>query len=235
MEERVLMSAAPTQADFYFDPISPYAWLAARSLGRLEGAGVRVRFVPVLFAGLLKAHGNLGPAEVPAKRLYLFRDVMREAARRGLPFAGPPGHPFNPLTALRMCSAIGDDFERRRLALALMAACWEGGEDVSDAAVLARLADEAGFDGHALLERAATPEIKQALAAATDAAIADGVFGVPTFRLDGELFWGGDRIEALLWRLEGGTIDEEQLAAFLAREALAQRRVGTPLPTQTPA
>ncbi len=221
------MTPPSTQADFFFDPISPYAWLAARSMDALEDAGVQVRFVPVLFAGLLKAHGKLGPAEVPAKRLYLFRDVMREAARRGLPFAGPPGHPFNPLAALRMCTALGDERERRRLALALMTACWERGEDVSDAAVLARLADEAGFDGHALLERAAAPEVKQALAAATDAAIAGGVFGVPTFRLDGELFWGGDRIEALLWRLEGGSIDEDRLARFLAGEPLAQRRVGT--------
>jgi 2-hydroxychromene-2-carboxylate isomerase len=138
MEERVLMAAghAMRQLDFFFDPISPYAWLAMRSLEPLEAAGVRVRFVPVLFAGLLKAHGNLGPAEVPAKRTYLFRDVMREAARRGLPFSGPPGHPFNPLTALRMCTALDDDTERRTLTLALTAACWENGEDISDASVL---------------------------------------------------------------------------------------------------
>jgi hypothetical protein len=66
--------------------------------------------------------------------------------------------------------------------------------------------------------------VKQALAAATDAAIAEGIFGVPTFRLDDELFWGGDRIETLMWRLDGGTIDEEQLARFLARPPLAQRK-----------
>jgi 2-hydroxychromene-2-carboxylate isomerase len=225
MEERVLMGAgSPTrQVEFWFDPISPYAWLATDSLARLEEAGLRVRFMPVLFAGLLKAHGNLGPAEVPAKRTYLFRDVMREAARRGMPFAGPPGHPFNPLTALRMCTALPEDAERRTLALTLIKACWERGDDISDAAVLARLADAAGFDGNALLERAATPAVKQALAAATDAAIADGIFGVPTFRLDGELFWGGDRIETLLWRLDGGAIDEDQLRKFLERPALAQR------------
>jgi 2-hydroxychromene-2-carboxylate isomerase len=148
---------------------------------------------------------------------------MRESARRGLPFAGPPGHPFNPLAALRMCTALEDDEQRGRLALALIAACWERGEDISDAAVLRRLADAAGFDGTALLAQAATPEVKQALAAATDEAIAQGIFGVPTFRLDGELFWGGDRVETLLWHLDGGAIDEEKLAAFLARPPLAQR------------
>jgi 2-hydroxychromene-2-carboxylate isomerase len=211
------------QIDFYFDPISPYVWLAARSLSRIEDAGIRVRFVPVLFAGLLKAHGNLGPAEVPAKHLYLFRDVMREAARRGLPFTGPPGHPFNPLAALRMCAALADDAQRYTLALGLTTACWERGEDISDAAVLARLADAAGFDGQDLLARSATPEVKQALAAATDAAIAEGVFGVPTYRLDDELFWGGDRIDALLWHLHGGAIDERRLAEFLTRPPLAQR------------
>jgi len=219
------MAAPGRTLAFYFDPVSPYVWLATRSLHRLEAAGLEVRFVPVLFAGLLKAHGNLGPAEVPAKRAYLFRDVMREAARRGLPFAGPPGHPFNPLTALRMCTALASDQERRRLALSLVAACWERGEDISDAAVLARLADAAGFEGKELLARAATPEVKQALAATTDAAIAAGIFGVPTCALDGELFWGGDRVETLLWHLDGGAIDEGRLAAFLARPPLAQRRV----------
>jgi 2-hydroxychromene-2-carboxylate isomerase len=221
VEERVLMAR---RLDFYFDPVSPYAWLAMRSLDRLEAAGLEVGVVPVLFAGLLKAHGNLGPAEIPAKRTYLFRDVMREAARRGLPFAGPPGHPFNPLAALRMCTALDDDEQRRRLALALLAACWERGEDVSDAAALRRLADAEGFDGAALLAQAAMPEVKQALVAATDAAIADGIFGVPTYRLDGELFWGGDRIETLMWRLDGGGIDEAQLARFLAQPPLAQRK-----------
>jgi 2-hydroxychromene-2-carboxylate isomerase len=213
----------PSPVDFYFDPVSPYAWLATYSMEWAEEAGADIRFVPVLLAGLLKAHGNLGPAEVPAKRAYLFRDVMREATRYGFPFAGPPGHPFNPLTALRMCTALQDDARRRELALALIRACWERGEDISDASVLARLADEAGFDGKALVEQAATPAVKQALATATLDAVAAGIFGVPTFRLGDELFWGGDRIDALIWRLEGDTIDEEVLSKVLARPPLAQR------------
>jgi 2-hydroxychromene-2-carboxylate isomerase len=208
----------------YFDPISPYVWLAARpAIEQIEAAGAQVRMQPVLFAGMLNAHGNIGPAEIAAKRDYTFRDVMRQAARQQLPFVGPPGHPFNPLLALRMCTALEGERQRRRLALALLSACWERGENISEADVAMRVANECDLDGGALLAAAQTAQVKQQLAAATEQAIADGVFGVPTFRLDDELFWGGDRVEALLWRLEGNGIDEAQLAEYLARAPLAQR------------
>jgi 2-hydroxychromene-2-carboxylate isomerase len=210
---------------YYFDPISPYVWLSAPAVERIEAAGARVVFEPVLFAGMLHAHGNKGPAEIEAKRAYTFRDVMRQAAQQGLAFVGPPGHPFNPLTALRMCLAIPGQPQRRRFALALFSACWERGLDISDAAVLARLARECGMDGEALVAAAAEPGIKQQLASDTGRAISDGVFGVPTFRYGDELFWGGDRVEALLWRLQGNGIDEGRLAEFLARAPLAQRKM----------
>ena len=210
----------------YADPVSPYAWLGLRELGRLEAAGARIVVHPVLFAGLLNAHGNIGPAEVPAKRRYLFRDVMREAARRGLPFAGPPGHPFNPLLALRMCTALADDAARGALLMAFTCATWERGADLMDEATLTGLADEKGLDGAGLLAAAQTPAVKQALADATAQAVTDGVFGVPTFRLDGdsELFWGADRIDALLWRMQGHAIDEDALREFVGREPMAQRK-----------
>jgi 2-hydroxychromene-2-carboxylate isomerase len=209
---------------FYFDPVSPYAWLAGKALGRIEAAGAQVVVQPVLFAALLNAHGNTGPAEVPAKRAYLFRDVMREAARAGLPFRGPPGHPFNPLQALRMCLALTRQDERRRFALAVMSACWEQGEDVSDGAVLLKIAAACGLSGSALQAALQQPAIKMQLAADTERAIGDGVFGVPTFRYGDELFWGADRIDPLHARLQGKDIDEQALAAFLARAPLAERR-----------
>ena len=84
---------------FYFDPISPYSWLASKALGRIAEVAGEIAFQPVLFAGLLNAHGQRGPAEIAAERRYMFRDVLREATRAGLPFAGPPGHPFNSLQA----------------------------------------------------------------------------------------------------------------------------------------
>lgn len=218
------MRQVQPQVRCYVDPVSPYVWLATEAFARIEATGAELVLVPVLFAGLLNAHGNIGPAELPAKRRYLFRDVMREAARRGLRFSGPPGHPFNPLTALRMCTALADAGQRRRLFVTTVKACWEDGADISDAATLLRLTDGAGFDGRALLHAAGTADIKQGLAEATARAVADGVFGVPTFRLGDELFWGADRVDTLLWRLQGaGAIDEAGLAAFLAREPLATR------------
>jgi 2-hydroxychromene-2-carboxylate isomerase len=209
---------------FYFDPVSPYAWLASKALARIEAAGAQLVFQPVLFAALLNAHGNSGPAEIPAKRAYIFRDVMREAARARLAFKGPPGHPFNPLQALRMCLALTRQDERRRFALAVMSACWEQGEDVSDGAVLLKIAAACGLSGPTMQAAAAQPGTKMQLAGDTERAIADGVFGVPTFRYDGELFWGADRIDALLARLQGQVIDEQALAAFLARAPLAERK-----------
>jgi 2-hydroxychromene-2-carboxylate isomerase len=216
------MPASPI-VTMYFDPISPYAWLGAQALPAIEAAGAHVIMQPVLFAAMLDAHGQKGPAEVEAKRRYMFRDVMRQAALLEVPFRGPPGHPFNSLQALRLCLSISDQAQRRRFAVALMSAAWEHGENISAQSVLLRLADACGLDSAVLLDAAAQPSIKQQLRADTEAAIARGVFGVPTFMVDGELFWGSDRVTSLLAYMQGARIDEAVLAAFLARPALAQR------------
>lgn len=212
--------------EFYFDPISPFAWLASRELARLQAAGLQIVCQPVLFAGLLNAHGQKGPAEIPAKRVYTFQDVLRQAAQHGYVFKGPPAHPFNPLRALRMCIALEDAGERLRLAQALMSACWEQGADLADAAVLAQIAIDAGLAERELLAAADRAEVKAKLLAATDAAIQAGIFGVPTFVLEGELFWGCDRIDALLWRLDhpADPVRERVLQDFLQRGASAQRK-----------
>jgi 2-hydroxychromene-2-carboxylate isomerase len=212
------------QVTFFFDPISPYVWLAGKQLARLEAAGCELHFQPVLFAGLLHAHGQTGPAEIAAKRIYTFRDVMRQASRLGLTFSGPPGHPFNPLLALRMCLALDERAARQRFALALFDACWEQGADLADSAVLIRIAGQCGVDGAAMAELARQPELKRRLALATEQAIADGVFGVPTFQIGRELVWGADRIDTVLWHLAGHRIDETVLRDFLGRPASAHRK-----------
>lgn len=212
-----------SQLTFYFDPVSPYVWLASKQLDAIA-TRCEIQWVPVLFAAMLNANGQKGPAEIPSKKAYTFRDVMRQAAQLGLRFTGPPGHPFNPLHALRLCCALHDQPQRQQLAHALLAAAWEQGDDISDPAVLRAIAARCGHDADALWARAQEPANKQALADNTQAAIDAGVFGVPTWRLGDELFWGADRLGSLAWRLDGHGIDENRLAGFLAQAPLAERK-----------
>ena len=146
---------------------------------------------PVLFAGLLNAWGQLGPAEIPQKRLATYKFCTWQAHRMGLPFRTPPTHPYNPLATLRLTLARGSaagDVEK------IFDAIWGRGLDIADPAVFAEV--KAGLGpaaGPALDEQAA----KLALKRNTDAAVAKGVYGVPTFAVDDgkggwRLFWGFD-------------------------------------------
>ena len=209
--------------EFYFDPVSPYAWLAAEQLSRVTAAGGDIVCRPILLAALLNAHGTKGPAEVPAKREYVFRDVMRQAKRLGLPFCGPPSHPFNPLAALRAILAVEGEAQRLVLTRRLLAAVWSEGIDIADPETLSGVLSRSGFDSAALLAAAATPEVKQRLRSFTQEAIDARVFGVPTFRLHGELFWGADRLDTLVWALKGGSIDDDLYQCVLRRPTTASR------------
>jgi 2-hydroxychromene-2-carboxylate isomerase len=212
-----------TTVDFYFDPVSPYVWLASEQLGRISATGTRIVCRPILLAGLLDAHGTRGPAEVPAKRAYLYRDVMREAARLGLEFRGPPMHPFNPLPVLRAAHAIEKSGLRLTCVRALMSAICSEGIDPTDPDALGSILTSCGANAEAVLSALESAPIKQKLRDETQAALDAGVFGVPTFRLQDQLFWGADRVDAVLWALEGGGIDEIAHAEVLARPVGAKR------------
>ncbi|MCA9693457.1 MAG: 2-hydroxychromene-2-carboxylate isomerase [Nannocystaceae bacterium] len=178
---------------FHFDFISPYAYLAWQWIHELAAArGCVVEYRPVLFAALLDHHGQLGPAEVEPKRRYIFKHSARRAHALGVPFQPPPAHPFNPLLGLRVASIELPADARRRLIDALMRAVWGGGPGIEEPAQVVALIDAIGLDGAGLVAEAGAPARKQALRDATAAAIAEGVFGVPTVLVDGELFWGSD-------------------------------------------
>src|SRR5262245_58222573 len=185
------MSPADRTLRFYFDYISSNAYLAWHRLPDLERRfGLVVEPVPVLFAGLLEAHGQLGPAEIPAKARWMWRDNLRKAARLGLPLEPPRFHPFNPLLALRVSSLPLHAEARRALVGALFRAQWVESRHLSEPAVVAAAADGIGLPGADLVARAQELEAKQRLRRQTDEAISAGVFGVPTLLVDDELFWG---------------------------------------------
>jgi 2-hydroxychromene-2-carboxylate isomerase len=180
---------------FVFDYISPYAYLASTQIRSLAAKhGREVEAVPVLFAAMLEANDTRGPAEIPAKRAYLFKDVVRIARRLGVSIEAPATHPFNPLLALRVTTAVDDAEGRWRLVDALYAATWKRELRIDDPEVCARVVSEAGFDGASLVAQATSSNVKERLRSQTTQAIGSGVFGVPTTIADGELFWG---VEAL--------------------------------------
>jgi 2-hydroxychromene-2-carboxylate isomerase len=194
---------------FYFDSVSPYAFIAWTQVHAIAERHHRtVEAVPVLFAGLLDAHGTKGPAEIPAKRAYLFRDAYRKAHRLGLPeLRLPPTHPFNPLLALRVATcglpASADATARRRLIDALYDATWVRGTGVETPEAVSAAAQRAGLDGDTLVLAAQDPACKTRLRTATDEAVARGVFGVPSMVVDGEVFWGVDSLEHVETFLRG--------------------------------
>ena len=208
----------------YFDYLSPYAylgWRAARADPRLADATP----VPVLFAGLLQAHGQLGPAEMPAKRAFVARDCLRAARRLGVPLTYPETHPFRPLDALRLSVAEVAGADQARVVDALFHAGWALGRDLANPEHLVAALDVAGLDGEALLAAARGPEAKAALRHDTEAAIAAGVFGVPTFQVGDALVWGHDRLDDVRGLLDGtDPVDDATVDAILARAPGAVRR-----------
>jgi 2-hydroxychromene-2-carboxylate isomerase len=183
----------PSTLRFYFDYISHNAYIAWTQVYALAARHDRtVEPVPVLFAGLLNAHGQKGPAEIPAKAWWMAKDLLRKSARLGVPLQPPASHPFNPLLSLRASLVPQDAGDQRRLIDALFRAAWVERQNISAPAVVAAAANAAGLDGQAIVAATQSDAIKQRLRAGTDAAIEAGVFGVPTMIADGELFWGFD-------------------------------------------
>ena len=186
---------------FSFDPISPYAYLAFERLPQvLEGLSYSVRYEPILLAGLLKHWGQKGPAEIAPKRDWTYRQVLWLAHRLDVPLQMPAAHPFNPLALLRLllATAPAGRTPNRHACEQVLRHVWLGGEDAGDALRLAALGQRL-----ALPRDPAGAEVKDELKAATAAAAARGVFGVPSIEVDGRLFWGLDGLDLLAAHLRG--------------------------------
>jgi 2-hydroxychromene-2-carboxylate isomerase len=193
------------KAIWYFDFVSPFAYICLHRLQELP-PDLGIEYRPVLFAGLLNHWGQKGPAELASKRRYTYRWSHWWAQQLGIPLRYPAAHPFNPLHHLRLAIACGSKPEAVRK---IFGAVWTTGADAMDPAAFAVLLREFGLKAEDL----ETPEIKNKLRSNTEEAVQRGVFGVPTFEVDGELFWGADSIGFLQAFLEDpSVIQNEEMA-----------------------
>lgn len=198
------------QLDWYFDFISPYAYLQFKQLNELR-PHVHIHYKPVLFAGLLKHWGNIGPAEIGPKRRWTYQHVQWLAQRQGLRLTMPQAHPFNPLDLLRLAL----HFEcQENVIERLFAFVWQDGFTPQNAAAFAALLDELQVDSAQLQH----DSLKQRLQQHSAEAIQAGVFGVPSAVLEGKVFWGLDSQTMLLAYLQGDPYFNS--TAYLQADAL---------------
>lgn len=185
---------------FYFDFISPYAALAFEQMPiTLMGQSYGVTYKPILFAALLKHHGQLGPAEIMPKRDWTYRQVQWLAYSLGQEFQLPAAHPFNPLSLLRLAIASSaQGTPNRYVTESIFRHVWRGGADATDtdrlASLVASLAPPRDMNGD---------DVKAQLKAHTEEAITLNLFGVPSFVVDDKVFWGLDALPMLHDYLKG--------------------------------
>jgi 2-hydroxychromene-2-carboxylate isomerase len=207
--------------ELYFDYVSPYAllaWEKSKKLCQMKGWTLIPR--PVVFGALLDHWGHKGPAEVPPKREFVFRDAMRKCSAAGINLCFPKAHPFNPITALRLSLPEVSGKDQFKVIDALWNAAWIEGGDISTKKDLVIALEKNGLPAQALLEKTSDPLIKDILKSHTQTALTAGVFGVPTFVVNGELFWGEDQMEILERFIEG----RDLLDRYHYQEALNRPR-----------
>lgn len=191
-------------ATFYFDYISPYAYIGWQKLSELkQKTGLTIEPVPVLFAGLLRAYGQIGPAEHPAKQKWMQKNIARKCEEMGIAIKAPQFHPFNPLLGLRIAAQETDIQRRYEIIDALMKAVWQEQKHISEENDVFEALSQAGLDAQALIKQGLEKSASEQLKHNTSEAIAKGVFGVPTIIVAEDLFFGQDDYRYIEQLLEG--------------------------------
>jgi len=202
------MSAPGAPIDFYFEFSSPYGYVASRLADDLEQRiGRALRWRPILLGPIFKVTGQAPLTNVPLKGDYSKRDFARSARMHGVPYRHPDNFPIGTVAACRAFYWLEDRdaCAARRLAKALYSAYFADNRDIGAAPHMLQVASEAGLDAAALAAAIEQPAVKERVKSEVDSAIAAGVFGSPFFIVDGEPFWGVDRIPMLeAWVRSGG-------------------------------
>ena len=208
-----------SQLDFYFDIISPYAFFAFKRLNELPSS-VNVTLKPVLFAGLLGHWESKGPAEIPPKRIFTYQYTHWYAAKHNIQFCAPPAHPFNPLPGLRLILAAGNTMQAIDRVFSFV---WAEGCSFDTESDWNRLVTEIGLENPTVA--IASPEVKSALRDNTEQAIAAQVFGVPSYVIDGHVFWGMDALPmAIDYANDPGMMDVPEMLRLSSLPSSATRK-----------
>lgn len=222
--------AGAFRSAWYFDFISPFAYLQfAAHPDLFEQPGLE--FKPLVFAGLLAHWGHKGPVEIPEKRRQTYRMIAFQAEKRGIPLKFPPGHPFNPVSALRLAIALANQRPALPVIRTIFDFIWKEGRSAGDDWAL--LCDRLGVDDANELTGAAT--VKERLRANGEEAIRLGIYGVPTFAVSEvgretsrpELFWGEDATGMLRAYLANPRLFESPLMRALDALPVAAARKGS--------
>lgn len=188
----------PKTVEFFFDVGSPAAYIAWKQLPHIcRETGAAINYKPMLLGGVFQATGNHSPTTVPAKGRYMMDDLGRFAARYGVAFQQNPHFPINTLMLMRGAAGLHMREPARFVPYvdAVYHAIWADAKNMNDPATVGAVLQAAGFDPAALLAMSGEPAVKDRLKAITQEAVERGVFGAPTFFVDGQMHWGQDRLD----------------------------------------
>ena len=211
---------AMRKADWFFDFISPYAYLQYHQIHRLPD-DIELHFRPVLFSGLLNHWGQLGPAEIRLKKQHTFLLTRWRAHKLGLPFNPPPRHPFNPLLLLRLALALKSD---RNVVGKIFDHVWAKGGDGQDVDAIIELSKSLGVLD--LIGTTGNIDVKNALRRNTEEAVKNGIYGVPSFLINGQSFWGDDMFDFMLeWLVNPSILTDPEVQRIMALPSSAERNM----------
>ena len=184
--------------EYFFDYVSPFSFLADSQVpGLVQRTGAELIYRPFFLGGVMQASGNAPPAAVPAKGKYMFTDIARWLDRYGLELKFNPHFPVMTVKPMRAALVAIEQGVFPPFHKALFQAMWQDEKNVGDAEVLAEVLSSAGLDAPAILGRIGDDDIKEQLKANTAEAVERGAFGAPTFYVEGEMFFGNDRLDFL--------------------------------------
>lgn len=194
------------KVEFFFDVGSPASYLAWTQLESIaQRANAKIIWRPMLLGAVFQAVGNTSPAAIPAKGAYMLKDLQRFSNIYGVPFNFNPFFPLNTMHLMRGATAYLEEPEFQTYLAAIFNALWTEKLNMESPEVVAEVLTKAGLDTTDFMDRISESEVKERLKDTTEEAVTRGVFGAPSFFVNGEMFFGQDRLSFVETALKDGS------------------------------